>query len=138
MAGNKNDKRILDLKKQIEDKKKELSTGTKFSPTTNCSLQLYGIDRVNIHTMSTNTILLAIGIIKSRADGLKAIFPDKELIIDGFSADDWIGDLKQKYITLNVIEERQKLSKLEEKLKVLLSSEKQVELALDDIENLIK
>jgi len=46
-------------------------------------------------------------------------------------------DLKQKFINLNASEEKVKLTKLEEKLKALLSLDKKVELELNDIENMI-
>lgn len=137
MANNKNDKRILDLKKQIEDKKKELTqAGTRFSPITNCSLPMDGM-MVNIHTMTRDTLLLSIGNVQAKIDGLSKVLPDEVLYIGQYKADEWVADLKQKYISLNISEEKQKLSKLEEKLRVLLSSEKRVELELDSIERLI-
>ena len=43
MSNETNDSRILILKKQIESKKEQLSKSTRFSPVTNCSIELDGI-----------------------------------------------------------------------------------------------
>ena len=45
-----NDELILQLKKQIEDKKKALRATEKFTPITNCSIELDGV-RQNIQVL---------------------------------------------------------------------------------------
>jgi hypothetical protein len=93
---------------------------------------------VNIHTMSKETILIAIGTLQAKVDGLSKIFPDESLVLGQYKAEEWIQDLKQKYLTLNVLEEKNKLSSLEKRLNELLSSDTKVGLELEDIENYLK
>ena len=62
---------------------------------------------------------------------------EDEYIISGYSIDQWITDVKLKLEILKYEEEDRKLKLLENKLHVLLSSEKQVALAIDEIESLI-
>jgi hypothetical protein len=127
----KNDKQILALKKQIEEKKKLLKN-SKFNPVTNCSLTMNGV-RFNIHTMTKDTLLQHIAFLKSAENGLKEVLPDEKLMIEGFSTTDWIEDLVSKFNTLNISLEKERLKTLETKLHNLLSLDTKVELELSEL-----
>lgn len=132
-----NDQKILDLKKQIEDKKKKLAKSQKFNPVTNCSIVLDGVHH-NLHTFSKEQ---AIGLlVKLKAYALAAEDLDflNDYKIGGYNVTDWIDDLKAKLDFLNRKEEEQKLKVMEGKLDLLLSNEKKVELEIDEIEALLK
>ena len=77
----KNDKLILQLKKDIEIKKSLLLKSEKFNPETNCSLTLFGI-KYNLHTQTSNNLLF----LKSFLLSLNS----PSLIVDGFKVEDWI------------------------------------------------
>ena len=62
---------------------------------------------------------------------------EDEYIMSGFSVDEWITDIKLKLEILRYEEEDRKLKVLEQKLHVLLSNEKQVSLAIEEIESMI-
>ena len=65
----KNDKVILNLKNEIDKKKKAITTGNRFIPITNCSITINGVKQ-NIHSMTINSLLFAIGYVKSLQNGL--------------------------------------------------------------------
>jgi hypothetical protein len=57
----------------------------------------------------------------------------KEYSISGYSVEDWISDIKFKFDILCRKEEENKLKVMETKLHQLLSSDKKVELEIDEI-----
>ena len=132
-----NDERILELKKQIETKKKKLKKSSKFTPVTNCSIDFEGT-RYNIHTLSKTTAIHLL--VKIGAQLMAAIKHgvEEELIFSGYKAGEWIQDIEAKMIQLNRKNEEAKLKAMEIKLDSLLSDAKQTELELNDIENLLK
>jgi hypothetical protein len=132
----KNDSLILKLKKEIEVKEKLIESSIRFTPITNCSLTINGI-KSNLHSMSSNGLLFALAYVNSLKQGLKEILPDETLIIDGYSSDDWILDIKTKFNVLNVSSEKERLKKLKEKLHNLLSTDTKVELEIENLKNQI-
>ncbi len=133
---NSNDKLILGLKKQIEEKKSLLAKAGKISYATNCSLPIDG-NKVNLHVATKETLLLCIAKLQSLKLGLAEVFPDELLTIDGFSVHDWIHDLTSKFNSLNVSLEKERLNKLEKKLHDLLSLDTKVSLEIEDLKNSI-
>lgn len=124
MATTKNDKLILQLKKEIEQKKSLLAKSDKFIPKTNCSLTLFGI-KYNLHVQTSNQLLF-----------LKAflIFLNSpDLILEGYKVEDWIKDIEVKYSILNIQSEKNRLKVLENKLYSLLSNDVKVSLEIEDI-----
>lgn len=120
----KNDDVILQLKKQVEDKKKSIAKAQKFEPITNLSLELFG-QRYNLNVVDKNQLLLLKGTLFAIQSNVEtAIF------IGGFTIFDWCTDLENKYNLLNVREEQERLKALESKLHNLLSVDKKVELEL--------
>jgi len=136
---NANDEKIMQLKFQIQEKKKKLKNKKKFTPETNCNLELDGV-RYNIQV--PNKEILTTLLVKLNMYRLSVIDPHLELIddfiISGYTVDEWIKDIKLKLEILRYEEEDRKLKELERKLENLLSHEKQVSLAIDEIESLIK
>lgn len=134
--GSKNDKIILNLKKEIETKKLNLSKIDKFKPVTNCNLDLDN-SRINIHVAGKETLLYLIAKINSLKKSLSEVMPEQTLIICGYTADEWIKDLVNKFNILNINEEEKRLQKLEAKLHDLLSVDTKIELEIDDIKKQI-
>ena len=131
----KNDEVILKLKVDIEAKKSKLATVKKFEPTTNCNLELDG-RRYNLHVADQETLTLLAGKIQSYKDGLwKAL--QEPLVIGGYTADEWIGDIKGKFAVLTLSTEEKRLRELEKKLHNLLSTDKKVELEIEDLKSQI-
>jgi len=93
MANATNDSKIMELKKQIEDKKIKLGKSQKFSPITNCSIELDGV-RVNIQVLNKEQLTTLLVKLNSYAISAKDLGID--YIISGYSINDWIVDIKSK------------------------------------------
>ena len=134
----KNDERILMLKEQIEEKKKELGKQPRFSPITTCLFDREGC-RVNIHTLTSikdiNAMLVFFNTYVMSARDLDIDCAEVEL--DGFSVLDWMEDLKSKKAVVEYTIKKEQLSTLEKKLDKLLSDDKKTELEIDAIADLI-
>ena len=131
-----NDVKILALKEEIEKKKKQLTSGIKFSPVTNCSIALDGV-RHNLHVETKDGLLLLIAKLNGLKKSLAEVMPSEQLVIEGYSVDDWLTDLVAKFNVLNISKERERLQKLESKLHNLLSVDKKVELEIEDLKDQI-
>lgn len=135
---SKNDDRILVLKKQIEDKKKELGKPPRFSPVTTCLFNYNG-NRVNIHALTSvkeiNAMLVYFNIYAMSAENLG--IDCAEVCFEGFSVTDWMEDLNAKKIVVEYNEKKSQLNALEKKLDKLLSDDKKTELEIDAIADLI-
>lgn len=130
-----NDDKILDLKKQIGEKKNLLKKIKKFAPITNCILDLDGV-KTNIQVLNKQQLVLLASKLHSYDNSAKEL--GLSLEIGGFLATEWIEDIKLKLDTLNVKEEERKLKLMEDKLTNLLSNDKRVELEINEIEELLK
>jgi len=120
----------------LKKKKALLARSKKFDPITNCNFNFRG-DRFNIHTISKEKVLLLIAEVKSLQSALKEVMPEETLIMNGWSAENWLTDLIAKYNNLNVSMERTRLQNLEAKLHNLLSLDAKVELEIEDIKKQI-
>lgn len=134
---NVNDQKILELKKQIEEKKKKIGNSRKFSPITNCSIEVDGT-RYNIQVLTKEQIISLMVKLNAYAISAKELEVLNDFRISGYSAMDWINDLKSKLDFLCRKEEESKLKALEAKLNLLLSNEKKVELEIGEIESMLK
>lgn len=132
----KNDATILKLKEQIAKKKKELGKTSRFSPVTNLSIEFEGT-RYNLNVLDKAKLQqLAIKV-------NMYLMSAKELDLEGteysgYMLSEWLEDILDK---LSIIEHKEKeaeLAKLEAKLSKMLSNEKQVELELQDIAEMLK
>ncbi len=135
---SKNDDRILTLKKQIEDKKKELGKQPRFSPVTTCMFTYNG-NRVNIHTLTSvkdiNAMLVYFNIYVMSAENLGINCED--VCFDGFSVSEWMEDLRSKKAVVEYTSQKSQLAALEKKLDKLLSDDKKTELEIDAIADLL-
>lgn len=132
-----NDEKIIKLKQQIEEKRNELGKLKKFTPITNCILELDGVT-TNIQILSKEKLallLVKLNLYKISMENLKMSF-DK-IIINGYNIRDWMSDVLAKINIISYKEEEQKLKTMENKLIELLSSEKKTELAIDEIEKML-
>lgn len=133
---NKNDEKIMLLRKQIADKQEKLGKISRFSPITNCSFEIDG-QRHNINVLDKEkTIQL---LVKLNSQLISAIDLDlvEEYNFNGYNINEWISDLKSRLEHLTKLEEEKKLKSLEKKLHTLLSEDKKVSLELEDIEKLL-
>ena len=124
----KNDKQILQLKKEIEIKKSSIAKGEKFIPKTNMNLELFGI-KYNLHISESNRLLF----LKSFLASLN----NDNIILGGYSTKDYINDLESKYMQKNIKQEQDRLDVLEAKLHNLLSNETKIALDLEEIKKSI-
>ncbi len=133
----KNDERVLQLKKQIEEKKKYLSERrVKFTPETNCVLDLDGI-KYNLNVCTDDMLILLM--IKLNMYVMSANDLDMPIpMFSGYSVDLWISDIRNKLAVSGMKREENDLKKMESKLDKLLSDEKKTELELDEIAALLK
>lgn len=135
----KNDERILMLKEQIEEKKKELGKQPRFSPITTCLFDREGC-RINIHTLTSikdiNAMLVFFNTYVMSANDLDIDCNEVELY--GFSVLDWMEDLKSKKAVVEYSAKKEQLSILEKKLDKLLSDDKKTELEIEAIADLIE
>lgn len=129
---SKNDDRIIELKNQIEIKKKELADKRiKFTPETNCVLELEGTNyNLNVCTEEVLTLLMIkLNTYIMSANDLGVSVPT----MSGYSVDLWISDIKNKLDVASIKREETNLKKMEAKLDKLLSDDKKTELELDEI-----
>jgi hypothetical protein len=134
---NVNDKKIMELKQQIAEKKVKLEGISRFVPITNCSLELDG-QRYNINTLQKDQLIqlmIKVNLYSMSAKNLKL---DEDYIISGYKPEEWITDMKAKLNVISKKDEERKLKAMEEKLDRLLSDEKKTELELNDIEAMLK
>lgn len=134
---NNNDQKILELKKQIEEKKRKISKAQKFTPVTNCSIELDGT-RYNIQVLAKDQIVALMVKLNAYAIAAKELELLNEYNISGYNVIDWINDLKAKLDFVCRKEEENKLKAMEAKLDRLLSDDKKVELEINEIESLLK
>lgn len=131
----KNDERIMQLKQQIDIKRKELANQTnRFVPITNC---LMVIDKVtyNLHVDSSELLLIKVNTMAMSAKDLGLDI--SKIMISGYSLEDWINDIKNNLKIQNYKNEKKNLEQLEKKLDALLSDDKRTELEIDNIAALL-
>lgn len=131
-----NDKRIMDLRAKIELKKKEIGKKERFSPITNCQVDLFGV-RYNIHTFDQAKSIDLLVKLNALFLSAKNLGVEEAYEISGYNVSDWISDLQLKIRLLSKDAEQKKLDELEKQLRKLLSEDKKVELELDSIEGLL-
>ena len=134
---SKNDDRILELKKQIEEKKATLAEkNVKFSPETNCVL-IMDDTTYNLNVLNDD----ALTFLKIKLYTYKMAMLDMKITdfkLSGYSLDEWISDINKKLETHEVKQKQNELKAMEAKLDKLLSEDKKTELELDDIAAMLK
>lgn len=133
---SKNDDRILELKKQVENKKKEMAKkNIKFVPETNLIIEING-QKMNINVLSEKdlkSLLVILNMYRISAADLEM----NDFEISGYKVDQWINDVKAKINMKTLKREETELKELESKLDKLLSDDKKTELELDSIAALL-
>jgi len=136
MNNETNDQRIMLLKKQIESKKAQLSKSTRFSPITNCSLEIDAV-RYSIQVLTKPDLISLMVKLNSYVISAKDLDVLDDYIISGYKAEDWITDIKARIAIISHKAEESKLKLMEDKLIKLLSDGKKVELELNEIESIL-
>ena len=131
---SKNDERVLQLKKVIENKKSELSI-QRFVPMTNCVLDMED-KKYNLNVLQESELRFLM--IKLNAYAMSAENLKEELVISGYDVNDWLADIRSKLFIITDKKKREELKSLELKLDKMLSDEKKTELELDEIAALLK
>lgn len=134
---NVNDKKIMELKQQIAEKKIKLEGISRFVPITNCSLEIDG-QRYNIQVLQKEQLIQLMIKVNLYLMSAKDLKLDEDYIISGYKPEEWITDMKAKLDIISKKDEERKLKAMEEKLDKLLSDEKKTELELNDIEAFLK
>ena len=137
MSNNTNDQRILKLKEQIAEKKKSLSKSLRFSPITNCSIEVDGV-RFNIQVLPRLELISLMVKLNSYMHSAINLNVINEYTISGHKVEDWIEDIKSRIDILSHKDEEKKLKAMEDKLHKLLSDGKKVELEINEIESFLK
>lgn len=129
---SKNDDKILDLKAQIEKKKREIGTVRNFEPSTNCILNIDNVN-YNIHTFSKSQIIHMLVKLNSMMMSAKDLGLEDQLEFNGYNISLWIEDLMKLLNITNIRQEQVKLVQMEKRLTEMLSDNKKIELELDEI-----
>lgn len=131
----KNDEKILELKKQIENKRQILKKqNVLYSPITNCLLVL---DKVTYNLCVENLELMLIKVNMMVIAAKDAGIDTSKFIISGFTLDDWLTDIKGLLSVQRYKKENNKLNELEKQLTSLLTDDKKVELEIENLAALL-
>lgn len=138
----KNDKRIMELRETIAERRSEIAKVKPFKPKTNCSLVMLDGVRYNLHAIDEQTAKFALIHMNSMHASERNIFEkygiDLKADMGGYSLQDWIDDLLSRLENIQARTKKIELDALEAKLTALLSDDKQTELAIDELEALLE
>ena len=134
---NKNDERILKLKEQIQAKKDKIGKVGRFTPITNCSIELDSI-RQNLNALDKEGLTHLLVKLTSYVISARTLKLVDTYNISGYNIEDWIADVNSKLDILSKKDEERALAVMEAKLSKMLSDEKQVELELDEIASMLE
>jgi hypothetical protein len=131
---NKNDDRILLMRKQIAEKKEKIGKIGRFVAVTNLVLNLDGVT-YNLNVLGSDKEKLQHLLIKVNSYFISAISLklNDEALYSGYTLKEWMTDIQGKLEFLSKKEEEKKLAVMEAKLSKMLSDEKQIELELDEM-----
>lgn len=134
IMATKNDERVLQLKEIIDKKKLELKGVKKFTPLTNCVLDLkeqkYNLNVLQFNDLQLLLVRLNMYLMSAKDLGIS-------LKISGYNIAEWITDIKCKIEIFEYKKKETELKALEMKLDKMLSDEKKTELELDEIAALL-
>ena len=134
---SKNDDRILELKKQIETKKKAIAEkNTRFIPETNCILNLDGVTS-NLNVCGKDELIFLLIKLNSYLMSVENLGINN-FEISGYSVNLWLKDIRNKLKVIGLKREESDLKRMENKLDKLLSEDKKTELEIDEIAELLK
>lgn len=135
-----NDEKIVSLMNVIKEKKESIGAEPKFRPATTCNLCIDMTMKTNIHTIITveeaNKALMMLGLYELACE--KIGIDANSAMIGDFSISDWKKDLLSRKELLEYKKKVRELNSLESQLNGMMSDTKKTELALGDIEKLLK
>ena len=131
----KNDKTILELKEKIEIKKATLKEIEGFTPKTTCIFDFNG--KHNIHTFNMEECVFWRALFTSMLKANESYGDSNELILNGFTMEDWNKDVCSKLRVLSIESQKKELAQMEAKLDKLLSADKKAEMELASIAELL-
>lgn len=126
----KNDDRVLQLKEIIDKKKIELKGAKRFTPLTNCVLDLEG-QKYNLNVLQLNDLQMLLVRLNMYLISAKDLQISLEM--SGYNLEEWISDIRCKIEIFEYKQKEVELKRLEVKLDKMLSDEKKTELELDEI-----
>lgn len=133
-----NDDRIIELKKLIEKKEKEIVPASLASKTT-LILEFNGRKyNLNVMTLSELQILFCQLQALQTANEKLSGFYTEPLLIGGFCVADWLDDIISKMNYLMTKNKKKELEAMKKQLDKLLSDGKRTELLLDEIMEKLK
>lgn len=133
MNNLENDNKIMELRRQITEKKSLISKDKRMAPVTNCYIELDGV-KTNIQTLNKNQLLLMAVKLNSYIMSAKNLEIDERIMISGYSIEDWAEDIRSLVLNINAKVEATNLSAMESRLSKLLSDGKKTELEIGEIE----
>lgn len=125
---NKNDKKIFELKKKLENRKLELGDKPKITYKTNCSFNLFG-QNYNIHAMNSVELKLIFKMLQ--------MIDEPNLELNGFAIADYLEDISNEMIKINYNLKALEIKRLETGLDELISTEGKTSIEIEKIAKLI-
>lgn len=129
---NKNDDRILKLKKQLEDKRILLSR-EHYNPKTNC-LFVWNKVTYNLHVEDLEIMAIMVHSLWQSANELNF----EATKIAGYTLTEWLDDIYGLMRVQRAKKELKRLDEFEKTLNEKLSTDKKTEMELDSIESFLK
>lgn len=130
-----NDEVILALKDDINAKKQALKAFV-FKAKTNLVLPLNGT-KYNLNVVDKFGLLLLTSQLINVKETIAKLEVKDEIEIEGYPIEDWIDDLKGKYLVQKNKIELKKFADMEVRLDKLISSDLKTNLELEDIKKLL-
>ena len=139
------DKKTLELIAQVKAKKQAIAKAEKPAYKTNCSFSYIEGNRgsaTNIHVETDIKKLILMAAFLTERNGsyqnvaLKVLGVEKppEFTWDGYTVDEWVGDIKQRIAKIQISSEKKKLEALEARLNSIVSPELKAQMELEAIE----
>ncbi len=125
-----NDEKILALKKNIAEKTIELNKSKKLEYRTNLVLHFLGKNLNTLNKEELEQLAIQINMYLMSAKQLKFEY----VLYSGYILEDWLHDINNKLIAINLKNEQFKLTQMQTRLEQMLSEDKRVELELAELE----
>ena len=143
--GKTKDEIVLEMQEQVKKMKAEIRKAEKPNWTTSCSFkESPNSGAINIHVVSdTKSLIGMVAFLNNTKEKMEAAA--KELGIenykhthDGYSVDDWKGDIKMRLDKINIATKKQQLEAIESRLAKLESPALKEKRELEELENMLK
>ena len=137
---NKNDEKIVLLKKKLEEKRNELDKVEPSKHHFRTNLMFDGFGRkMNLNTIGTANEALEwrVWLNTYCKSALDLGFEKHSVLVSNFTLEDWCYDLDFIYQSKLYQDKKKEFNKLAKRLDELLSNDKKVELELEDIADIL-